>query len=140
MEFISDRLKNNPKFLETISFKISDYIISNDDLSQLICDSVKLDLWSDFKKMQAHIDELEKNYATLQVTVNESQNQAQNLQATIDSLLEQNFNLSAALERQQQCSRQNCLLVHGIPPSAKENTDEKVKIFFHDHFDIIISP
>ena len=80
--------------------------------------------------MQAHIDELERIYATLQVTVNIPKNQAQNLQATIDSLLEQNFNLSAALERQQQYSRRNCLLIHGITPSAKENTNEKARHFF----------
>ena len=130
MEFISDRLKDKPKFLEMISSKIRDYIISKDNFRQLVCDSVKLDLSNDFKKMQAHIDELERIYATLQVTVNIPKHQAQNLQATIDSLLEQNFNLSAALERQQQYSRRNCLLIHGIGPSAKENTNEKARHFF----------
>ena len=72
LEFISYRLKNNPKFLEIISSKISDYIISNGDFRQLVCNSVKLDFSNDFKKMQAHIDELEKNYNILQVTVNKS--------------------------------------------------------------------
>ena len=99
-----------------ISSKISDKIISNDNFRQLVCDSVKLDLSNDFKKMQAHTDELERHYATLKVTVNKAQNQAQNLQATIDSLLEQNFNLSAALERQQQYSMRNCLLILEITP------------------------
>ena len=28
------------------------------------------------------------------------------------------------LEEQEQCSRRNCLLIHGIPASAGENTDE----------------
>ena len=71
--------------------------------------------------------------------VNKSQNQAQYLQTTIDSLLEQNFNLSAALERQQQYSWRNCLLIHGITPSANKNTDEKSKIFYRDYVGIIIT-
>ena len=51
LEFISDRLKDNRKFLEMILSKISDYIISNNNFRQLVCDSVKLDLSNDFKKM-----------------------------------------------------------------------------------------
>ena len=50
LEFISDRPKDNPKFWEMISSKISDYIISNDGFRQLVCDSVKLDFSNGFKR------------------------------------------------------------------------------------------
>ena len=43
------------------------------------------------------------------------------------------------MERQQQYSWRNCLLIHGITLSAKENIDEKAKIFFHDYLGITIA-
>ena len=41
------------------------------------------------------------------------------MSATIDSL-------KGCLDRQEQYSRRNCLLIHGVPESKNQNTDEQV--------------
>ena len=41
------------------------------------------------------------------------------MSATIESL-------KGCLDRQEQYSRRNCLLIHGLPESKNENTDELV--------------
>ena len=42
--------------------------------------------------------------------------------------------LNEKIEAQEQHSRQNCLLLHGIPETPNENTDSTVKQFVFEHF------
>ena len=50
--------------------------------------------------------------------------------------LNETAGLESRLEEQEQYSRRNCLLIHGVPSVENENTDETAKEFFHSHLDI----
>ena len=51
--------------------------------------------------------------------ISELQKNVDDMSATIESL-------RGCLDRQEQYSRRNCLLIHGLPESKNENTDELV--------------
>ena len=55
------------------------------------------------------------------------------LELTIDKhnkvVLEKKAQLEEAIERHEQYSRRNCLIIHGLPAKKNENTDEEVKDF-----------
>ena len=68
-------------------------------------------IYEKFDEYECDRDEKEKIISELQKIVNMS--------ATIESL-------KGCLDRQEQYSRRNCLLIHGLPESKNENTDELV--------------
>ena len=47
-----------------------------------------------------------------------------NLTKNVAKLTQKVGELSEAVEKQEQCSRCNCLLLHGIPEKKQENTEE----------------
>ena len=47
--------------------------------------------------------------------------------------------LSGAVEKQEQYSRCNCLLVHGIPKKKQQNTDEPCIKAINEHLDLAIN-
>ena len=51
--------------------------------------------------------------------ISELQKNVDDMSATIESL-------RGCLDRQEQYSRRNCLLIHGLPESKNKNTDELV--------------
>jgi len=61
------------------------------------------------------------------------------LEDEVKSLREENKLLHEQIEMQEQYSRRNCLLIHGIPAKSKENTDEQAKTFFQEHLGIQIN-
>ena len=63
-------------------------------------------------------DEYERDRAEKKKIISELQKNI-NMSATIESL-------KGCLDRQEQYSRRNCLLIHGLPESKNENTDELV--------------
>ena len=62
-------------------------------------------------------DEYERDRAEKKKIISELQKNI--MSATIESL-------KGCLDRQEQYSRRNCLLIHGLPESKNENTDELV--------------
>ena len=64
-------------------------------------------------------DEYERDRTEKGKIINELQKNVNDMFATIESL-------KGCLDRQEQYSRRNCLLIHGLPESKNENTDELV--------------
>ena len=64
-------------------------------------------------------DEYEHDRAEKDKIISELQKNVNDMSATIESL-------KGCLDRQEQYSRRNCLLIHGLPESKNENTDELV--------------
>ena len=56
----------------------------------------------------------------------EKEREIAELKSTIDSLNVRLDKADRALDRQEQYSRRNCLLIHGIDEENQENTDEVV--------------
>ena len=46
--------------------------------------------------------------------------------------------LENKIDRQEQYSRQHCVLIHGIAENKEENTDQQAIHFIHDNLDIKI--
>ena len=68
---------------------------------------------------KSKVDEYERDRAEEEKIITELQENVNNMSATIDSL-------KGCLDRQEQYSRRNCLLIHGVPESKNQNTDEQV--------------
>ena len=64
-------------------------------------------------------DEFNSDRVEKEKTINELQKNVNDKTATTESL-------KGSLDRQEQYSRRNCLLIHGLPESKNENTDELV--------------
>ena len=64
-------------------------------------------------------DEYERDRTEKEKIISELQKNVNDMSATIESL-------KGCLDRQEQYSRRNCLLIHGLPESKNENTDELV--------------
>ena len=64
-------------------------------------------------------DEYERDRVEKEKIINGLQKHVNDMSATIESL-------KSWLDRQEQYSRRNCLLIHGLPESKNENTDELV--------------
>ena len=64
-------------------------------------------------------DEYERDRVEKEKIISELQKNVNDMSATIESL-------KGCLDRQEQYSRRNCLLIHGLPESKNENTDELV--------------
>ena len=60
------------------------------------------------------------------------------MQTTNNTLNEEVCSLNDALEKKQQYSKRNCLLIHGIPASKNENTDEQAKLLFKNQLQLAI--
>ena len=62
-----------------------------------------------------------------------------NLTENVSRLTQKVDDLSEAVEKQEQYSRRNCLLLHGIPEKKQENTDELNIKTIYEHLDIDIT-
>ena len=61
------------------------------------------------------------------------------LEKKINSLKDENQFLRQQVEAQEQYSRRNCLLIHGLPPSqSPTNNDDIIKTFIKDKLNITI--
>ena len=66
-------------------------------------------------------DEYESDRGEKEKIISELQKNVNDMSATIESL-------KGCLDRQEQYSRRNCFLIHGLPESKKEDTDEIKKV------------
>ena len=64
-------------------------------------------------------DEYERDRAEKKKIISELQKNVNDMSATIESL-------KCCLDRKEQYSRRNCFLIHGLPESKNENTNELV--------------
>ena len=62
-----------------------------------------------------------------------------NLTENVAKLTQKVDDLSEAVEKQEQYSRRNCLLLHGIPEKKQENTDELCIKAINEHLDLDIN-
>ena len=64
-------------------------------------------------------DEYERDRTEKEKIISELQKNVNDMSATIESL-------KGCLDRQEQYSKRNCLLIYGLPESKNKNTDELV--------------
>ena len=57
----------------------------------------------------------------------------------IETINKKNENLENLLEAQEQYSRRNCLLIHGLPAEVNENTDKTVIKFLEINLGINVT-
>ena len=61
------------------------------------------------------------------------------LNGTVSKINERTEELEKKIDRQEQYSRRNCILIHGIAENKEENTDQQAIDFINDNLDIKIS-
>ena len=61
-----------------------------------------------------------------------------NLYGTVSRINKRIEELENKTDCQEQCSRQNCILIHGIAENKEENTDQQAIDFIKDNLDIKI--
>jgi len=93
---LMQNLKSDNEWLERLASKVSQYILNNESFQQIVCDSLSLQFQDDIDELKNEISDLKKN----------------------------NNHLEVLLEEQEQYSRRNCLLIHGIPVGSNEDTDQ----------------
>ena len=76
-------------------------------------------------------EELTHEQSTMQQCLNTISNENEALKRQVKTLQVQ-------IEDQQQCSRRNCILIHGIPENESEDTDKLVMDVFTDRLGIIL--
>ena len=97
--------------LDEVAVKICGLITENEAFRQIITDAVSI-------AFQKNLNSLEKK---------------------INSLKDENQFLRQQVEAQEQYSRRNCLLIHGLPPSqSPTNNDDIIKTFIKDKLNITI--
>ena len=79
--------KTDADLLDSLAFKVSEHILNNENFKQIVCDSLSLEVHDELDKMKRKIETINKK----------------------------NENLENLLEAQEQYSRRNCLLIHGLP-------------------------
>ena len=94
----------NSQGLDQVAGKLCELITENDAFRQIITDAVSL-------AFHENLTELETK---------------------VKSLKEENQLLKQQLENQEQYSRRNCLLIHGILPNTETTTDDTAKQFFKE--------
>ena len=88
-------------------------------ISQIKCEQHFMNLNETVDFVCEKFDEFERGRAEKEKSINDLQKNVNDISATIESL-------KGSLDRQEQYSRRNCLLIHGLPESKNENTDELV--------------
>ena len=100
----SAAIKANSQGLDQVAGKLCEMITENDAFRQIITDAVSLAFHENLNKLETEVK----------------------------SLKEENQLLKQQLENQEQYSRRNCLLIHGVPPNTETSTDDTAKQFFEE--------
>ena len=107
-------IKNVEKQIQGIHSKTEEI-----QMSQIKGEQHLMDLNKTVNFICEKFDEHERDRAKKEKIINWLQKNVNDMSATIESL-------KGCLDRQEQYSRRNCLLIHGLPESKNENTDELV--------------
>ena len=96
--------------------------------SQIKGEQQLIDLTKSVKYISEQFDEYEKDRKEKEEIIKNLEGKVNNLE-TVAKLVKQ-------ADNQEQYSRRNCLLVHGLPESTLENTDDLVITMFKNEMDI----
>ena len=105
-ETLASKLVSNSDFMECISLKICEHILSNDSFIQMICDSVTMEHGAEVKKLQNEVAKVSKDNEDLKM-------RSKYLETKVDEL--------------DQYGRRSNLEFHGIPKIPNEDTNQIVK-------------
>ena len=97
--------------------------------SQIKGEQQLIDLTKSVKYISEQFDEYEKDRKEKEETIKNLEGKVNNLTETVAKLVKQ-------VDNQEQYSRRNCLLVHGLPEITLENTDDLVITMFKNEMDI----
>ena len=110
-ETLLQNFKTDADLLDFLAFKVSEHILNNENFKQIVCNSLSLEVHDELDKMKRKIETINKK----------------------------NENLENLLEAQEQYSRRNCLLIHGLPAEINENTDNTVIKFLEINLGINVT-
>ena len=110
-ETLLQNFKTDADLLDSLAFKVSEHILSNENFKQIVCNSLSLEVHDELDKMKRKIETINKK----------------------------NKNLENLLEAQEQYSRKNCLLIYGLPAEVNENMDKTVIKFLEINLGINIT-
>ena len=99
--------------------------------SQIIGEQQLIDLTKSVKYISEQFDEYEKDKKEKEEIIKNLEGQVNNLTETVAKLVEQ-------ADNQEQYSWRNCLLIHGLPKTTLENTNDLVIREFKNEMDIKI--
>ena len=117
-------LKNLEKDIKSI------YVLANDNKASSIKGEKQLvDLTESVKLISTKFDQYEKDRKEHIETI-------KNLRKEVNNLSEKLENVEKKIEDQEQYSRRNCLLIHGIEETDKEKTDQLVLDVINKDMDI----
>ena len=68
----------------------------------------------------------------------ENKKKIEELNGTVSKMNERIEELENKIDRQEQYSRRNCILIHGIAENKEENTDQQAIDFINENLDIKI--
>ena len=116
--------------LQNLENKVKDIhklSLSNNN-SQIKGEKQLADLSESVKFMSDKFDQFEKRRQEQKKVIEELRGEVSPLNEKLNAIAEQ-------LNRQEQYSRQNCLLIHGITEGNQENTDDLAPEIFREKFD-----
>ena len=106
--------------------------------SQIKGESQLVDLKTSVDTISSQFEEYEKERAEREKKIKELENTVTNLNEKVSILNKQVGDLDQKIEKQEQYSRRNCLLIHGVPENKDENTDDLVVNIFKEEMDLEI--
>ena len=110
---LASLIKCDQQFVKKVSSIVAEMLLQSSDFKQSMFESLTMEYQGSINSLQNRLENLEK----------------------------EKKNLYAQIEEQQQYSRRNCLVIHGIQPvpnNTKENTDEAVQRFIQEHLKITV--
>lgn len=122
------------KITSAISSSIVEHLLASQDLLNALISTIVKD--AEFEK--ALDNGRQEIYDSLSLDLEKSAGNIKTLQDHCTNLEETISKLESEIDQQQQYSRRNCLLVHGIAESDSENTDELVRGIFEKQLNVTV--
>ena len=108
--------------LRNLEIRVNDIFT---ELSEAREDRIKGDVH--LEKLNASISSINEKFLKYENEREEKEKIIENLQKNNTEMEKKIQNLEKKVDRQEQYSRRNCLLIHEVAESSNENTDEKVR-------------
>ena len=94
---------------------------------------------SHLQELSDVVDFITKKFDIYEKEIKEREEIINNLTKNVSRSRRKVDDLSAAVEKQEQYSKHNCLLLHGIPEKKQENTDKLCIKVINEHLDLAIN-
>ena len=129
-----DELEKVHQYLEKLDKKVSElYDIANTTKNSQIKGGEQL------AEVKESINFINKKFDDYEVERKKKDEKIASLETNVKILTERLDKAEYILDKHEQYSRRNCLLLHGIPEQKDETTDEKVMKVFKEDMDIDIT-